>query len=288
MLKKNEKKYEVTIKDNNKVTDLTCNELEMLTLVNSGAKVIVEDPETGEILFDTDLSFNMVFDAGNLSEQIKIRRENEILQKEFNSLCIKADERLYDVLANLADELNITDDLNGPATESDIIEEIRRLRDKVHKARLAKVGAVDYAMRRINNIHIMDMGLSNRTYNCLKRAGKEFVGDILQMTEEDMIKIRNLGRRSLKEIEAKLAELGVALKDSKLSFDDKVNACCKYHDNCRMCPLSINSVDCFYNQSNFTSNAVDHAMGKEPNWFDPNMELKPVMHYDNDDEVEEF
>ena len=56
------------------------------------------------------------------------------------------------------------------------------------------------------------MDLSVRSYNCLKRAGINTVQELTQKTEEDMMKVRNLGRKSLEEVQAKLAELGLSLR----------------------------------------------------------------------------
>ena len=58
---------------------------------------------------------------------------------------------------------------------------------------------------------IEDLDLSVRSYNCLKRAAINTVGDLIVKTEDDMMKVRNLGRKSLDEVKKKLDELGVAL-----------------------------------------------------------------------------
>ena len=59
---------------------------------------------------------------------------------------------------------------------------------------------------------IEDLDLSVRSFNCLKRAGIDTVGDLVDKTEDDMMKVRNLGRKSLDEVKKKLQELGLALK----------------------------------------------------------------------------
>lgn len=63
------------------------------------------------------------------------------------------------------------------------------------------------------NIKIEDLGLSVRSYNCLKRARIYTVGDLAKKTPSDMMKVRNLGRNSLEEVLKKLKELGVRLAD---------------------------------------------------------------------------
>ncbi len=58
---------------------------------------------------------------------------------------------------------------------------------------------------------IEDLDFSVRTYNCLKRAGINTIGDLVARTEEDMMKVRNLGKKSLEEVIQKLEELGLSL-----------------------------------------------------------------------------
>jgi hypothetical protein len=53
------------------------------------------------------------------------------------------------------------------------------------------------------------LGLSPRTLNCLKRAHIVKVGEVLEMSDEDLLKIRNFGEKSLEELHLKLGELGV-------------------------------------------------------------------------------
>ena len=60
-------------------------------------------------------------------------------------------------------------------------------------------------------LSIEELDLSVRSYNCLKRAGINTVEDLANKTEEDMMKVRNLGRKSLEEVLNKMNELGLAL-----------------------------------------------------------------------------
>ncbi len=62
---------------------------------------------------------------------------------------------------------------------------------------------------------IEELDLSVRSYNCLKRAGINTVEELTQKTEEDMMKVRNLGKKSLEEVQSKLAELNLSLKKSE-------------------------------------------------------------------------
>lgn len=62
---------------------------------------------------------------------------------------------------------------------------------------------------------IEELDLSVRSYNCLKRAGINTVQELTHKSEEDMMKVRNLGRKSLEEVQEKLAELGLGLRQEE-------------------------------------------------------------------------
>ena len=59
---------------------------------------------------------------------------------------------------------------------------------------------------------VEELDLSVRSFNCLKRANINTVDELMQKTQEEMMKVRNLGKKSLEEVENKLAELGLSLK----------------------------------------------------------------------------
>lgn len=65
---------------------------------------------------------------------------------------------------------------------------------------------------KILEMNIEDLDLSVRSYNCLKRASVNTVGDLTEKTEDEMMKVRNLGRKSLEEVIQKLESLGLSLK----------------------------------------------------------------------------
>ena len=77
---------------------------------------------------------------------------------------------------------------------------VSREEDKVHKLLVMSVE---------------DMDLSVRSYNCLKRAGINTVEDLIKKTEYDMLKVKNLGRKSLDEVIHKLESLGLGLKTNE-------------------------------------------------------------------------
>jgi DNA-directed RNA polymerase subunit alpha len=68
---------------------------------------------------------------------------------------------------------------------------------------------------KILEMSIEDMDLSVRSLNCLKRAGIHTVDDLTKKTEDDMFKVRNLGKKSLDEIILKLNSYGLKLKEQE-------------------------------------------------------------------------
>ena len=66
---------------------------------------------------------------------------------------------------------------------------------------------------KFENITIEELDLSVRSYNCLKRAGIATVLELTEKSEEDMMKVKNLGKKSLKEIKEKLAGINLSFKD---------------------------------------------------------------------------
>ncbi|MDI9628957.1 MAG: DNA-directed RNA polymerase subunit alpha [Acidobacteriota bacterium] len=66
---------------------------------------------------------------------------------------------------------------------------------------------------------VEDLNLTVRSYNCLKREGIHTVGELVGRSEQDLLDIRNFGSKSIDEVKAKLAELGLVLKDSSPGFD---------------------------------------------------------------------
>ena len=73
----------------------------------------------------------------------------------------------------------------------------------------------DNEKEKVLEMSIDELELSVRSYNCLKRAGINTVEELTNRTSEDMMKVRNLGRKSLEEVLAKLQELGLVLKPSE-------------------------------------------------------------------------
>ncbi len=67
---------------------------------------------------------------------------------------------------------------------------------------------------KILDMVIEELDLSVRSYNCLKRAGINTIAELVERDEEEMMKVRNLGRKSLEEVQQKLAVLGLSLRSN--------------------------------------------------------------------------
>ena len=86
----------------------------------------------------------------------------------------------------------------------DLSENARKAEILVEKTEAAKGKTLEMS--------IDELELSVRSFNCLKRAGINTVEELCNKTEEDMMKVRNLGRKSLLEVTEKLADLGLSLR----------------------------------------------------------------------------
>ena len=96
----------------------------------------------------------------------------------------------------VTEHLNLFVDLSGDAYSGEIMVE----KD-------------DKGKEKVLEMTIEELDLSVRSFNCLKRAGINTVEDLISKTEEEMMKVRNLGRKSLEEVVAKLASLGFGLSE---------------------------------------------------------------------------
>ena len=85
------------------------------------------------------------------------------------------------------------------------------LSDEAKKAEIM-VERPETKKEKVLEMTIEDLDMSVRSFNCLKRAGIDTVEDLINRTEEDMIKVRNLGHKSLEEVIQKLHSLGLDLK----------------------------------------------------------------------------
>ena len=79
---------------------------------------------------------------------------------------------------------------------------------------------VDDSSFTLDKTTIEDLDLSVRSYNCLKRASINTLADLVDKTEDEMMKVRNLGRKSLEEVKKKMEDFGVTFKPSNNPVED--------------------------------------------------------------------
>jgi DNA-directed RNA polymerase subunit alpha len=120
------------------------------------------------------------------------------------------------------DKLTLDVETNGTLSGRDIISLAAKIMEdhvKMFVHLSESMGGMDILVSReedkqqkVLEMNIEDMDLSVRSYNCLKRAGIHTIEDLTKRTEDDMLKVRNLGRKSLDEVIHKLKSLGLGLK----------------------------------------------------------------------------
>ena len=161
-------------------------------------KAAVENPVIGVIY--TDSIFTPVLKAnftvsntrvGNITDfdklELDVTTNGTIDAKEAVSLASKI----------LNEHLNLFIDLSDEAKNREIL-----------------VDRPETKKEKVLEMTIEELDMSVRSFNCLKRAGIDTVEDLTNRTEEDMIKVRNLGKKSLEEVIQKLQSLGLTLKKS--------------------------------------------------------------------------
>lgn len=116
----------------------------------------------------------------------------------FTNGALAPDEAVSLAARVLVEHLNLFVDLSENAKSVDVMVE-----------------SVTDEKEKVLEMNIDELELSVRSYNCLKRAGINTVEELINKTPEDMMKVRNLGRKSLDEVLAKLKELGLSLNDSE-------------------------------------------------------------------------
>ena len=161
-------------------------------------KAAVENPVIGTIY--TDSIFTPVLKAnftvsntrvGNITDydklELDVTTNGTIDAKEAVSLASKI----------LNEHLNLFIDLSDEANNREIL-----------------VDRPEAKKEKVLEMTIEELDMSVRSFNCLKRAQIDTVEDLTNRTEEDMIKVRNLGKKSLEEVIQKLQSLGLSLKKS--------------------------------------------------------------------------
>lgn len=127
--------------------------------------------------------------VGNVTDYDKLTLE------VYTNKTINADEALSLAAKIMSEHLNLFIDLSDETKSMDVM---------IEKEVASK--------EKVLEITIEELDLSVRSFNCLKRAGINTVEDLISRSEEDMMKVRNLGRKSLEEVIGKLEALGLQLK----------------------------------------------------------------------------
>ena len=116
----------------------------------------------------------------------------------FTNGTLAPDEAVSLAAKVLSEHLNLFIDLSENAKATEVMVETK-----------------DDEKGKVLEMSIDELELSVRSYNCLKRAGINTVEELTNKTSEDMMKVRNLGRKSLEEVLGKLKELGLELRNSE-------------------------------------------------------------------------
>ena len=204
----------------------------------------------GDIIHDNEITvvnpdqhIATVSAGGNLHMFLTIRRGvgfvSSVANKEYNkSVGVIAIDSIYTPIVNVAfnvektrvenvnvasfDKLEIEVTTNGSISAKEALaiaskmmiehlEVVVELSEKAYSTDFM-IEAEDDNQNRKLEMTIDELDLTVRSYNCLKRAGINTVAELAVKSEEDMIKVRNLGRKSLKEIKEKLEALGLGFR----------------------------------------------------------------------------
>lgn len=231
--------------------DIDDNDVYTLTINKQGPCTVyardIECPE-GVTVLNPDLEICTLSQGASIHVEMQARlgrgfisadMNKHIYQNDAQPLGIIYTDSLYSPVKNVAyavepfedDEHQLKDKLTMEITTDGTLKPSQTLsiaakilRDHVailqnmDESSLYEVEVQESAPEEINpniqNKMIEDLELSVRSYNCLKRAGITTVDELCQKTEEEMMHVRNLGKKSLKEVKEKIYSLGLSFKSS--------------------------------------------------------------------------
>ena len=178
--------------------------LEMELLITNGRGYVGSDKNKG---LDSSIDAIAVDSIYTPVERVNVTVENTRVGQstDFDKLTLDVytngtlapDEAVSLAAKVLSEHLNLFIDLSENAKTAEVMVEKE-----------------DDEKEKVLEMSIDELELSVRSYNCLKRAGINTVEELTNKTSEDMMKVRNLGRKSLEEVLAKLKELGLQLNPS--------------------------------------------------------------------------
>ncbi|MBQ1307384.1 MAG: DNA-directed RNA polymerase subunit alpha, partial [Erysipelotrichaceae bacterium] len=182
-------------------------ELEMELLARKGRgyvsadenKLLYQGSSQGIGTIYTDSIYTPVVKANYTVEPTRVGQSakyDELTMEVWTNGSIDPKESLALAAKILISHLDLLTNIDAEISEMDSV-----MKDYVNEGNAKKV-----------NMSIDDLDLTVRSYNCLKRAGISTVEELTQKTEEEMSRVRNLGKKSLKEVKEKLQALNLSFK----------------------------------------------------------------------------
>ena len=182
-------------------------ELEMELLARKGRgyvsadenKLLYQGSSQGIGTIYTDSIYTPVVKANYTVEPTRVGQSakyDELTMEVWTNGSIDPKESLALAAKILISHLDLLTNIDAEISEMDSV-----MKDHVNEGNAKKV-----------NMSIDDLDLTVRSYNCLKRAGISTVEELTQKTEEEMSRVRNLGKKSLKEVKEKLQALNLSFK----------------------------------------------------------------------------
>ena len=198
---------------------------------DSDVEILNPDHVLATLGEDATLNLELVIDHGRgyvSTEKNKVYTENQTNMLAIDSDFSPVTKVNYKVENTRVGQITDFDKLtlevwtNSVISASDAVslaakvmnEHLNLFIDLSEKAKNAEIMVEKEESRQLTALRmtIDELDLSVRSFNCLKRAGIDTVEDLIKKSEEDMMKVRNLGRKSLDEVIGKIASLGLALK----------------------------------------------------------------------------
>ena len=162
-------------------------------------KVLYQGSSQGHTSIYTDSIYSPVVKANYTVEPTRVGQSakfDELTVEIWTDGSINPKEAFALSAKILIDHLDLLSEVDQEVAEMDSL-----MKDYVNEANAKKI-----------SMSIDDLDLSVRSYNCLKRANISSVEQLIEKTEEDMSRVRNLGKKSLKEVKEKLQELNLSFK----------------------------------------------------------------------------
>ena len=216
--------------------DIHDNEVYTLRIDQEGPKTVVAgdiECPTGVTVLNKDLPICTLSEGGSIHMELQARLgrgfvrsdvNKRMYQNEGQPLGIIYTDSLYSPVKNVSyvanpiksEDGSMYDSLELEITTDETIKpsEALAVAAKILRDHLSILASVDEASLEVKEKEVEDLELSVRSYNCLKRAGIATVDELTQKTEEEMIHVRNLGKKSLQEVKDKIKELGLSFRQN--------------------------------------------------------------------------